>query len=197
MSHKTSFLPRLSSDQEMASDNDTSATPRAAVLRDGYDLPVYGLANDHFYSLHIPALTCIFLSLISAIVTIVLSFRKTPRRAFFDWTKSERFVVYMAICDGGFNVAHSIDHLHIATTKNHVYPAPLCRFYGVTLLEFITAQVLMVNIVAVNAFTLMIFNKQLKFGARDWRLLLWIFGLPFLLSMIALAAKQLGPNGSL
>nr|XP_011442970.2 medium-wave-sensitive opsin 1 [Crassostrea gigas] len=173
-----------------------SSTLGPPDLRDGYDLPVYGLDTGRFYSLHVPALTCIFLSLISAILTITLSFRKIPRRAFFDWTKSERFIVYMAICDGAFNVAHSMDHLHIATTKSHVYPVSLCQFYGVMLLEFIMAQTFMVNIVAVNAFTLMIFNKQLKFGKRDWRLLLWIFGFPFLLSMIALAAKQFGPNGS-
>ena len=178
----------------MISDNDT--TSPAPVLRDGYDLPVYGLDNGLFYSLHIVALTCIFLSLISAILTLILSFRKSPKRAFFDWTKSERFVVYMAICDGAFNVAHSLDHLQIAITKTHVYPGALCRFYGVMLLEFITAQTLMVNFVAVNAFILMIFNKQLEFGRRDWRLLLWIFGLPFLLSVIALATNQLGPNGS-
>ena len=193
-SYCTLFLSRASSNQEMNSDNVTT-TP-VPVLRDGYDLPVYGLDNGLFYSLHIVALTCIFLSLISAILTLILSFRKYPKRAFFDWTKSERFVVYMAICDGAFNVAHSLDHLQIAITKTHVYPGALCRFYGVMLLEFITAQTLMVNIVAVNAFILMIFNKQLEFGRRDWRLLLWIFGLPFLLSVIALATKQLGPNGS-
>lgn len=185
---------------KMDHDNSTSthsSTLGPPTLRDGYDLPVYGLGNGQFYSLHVPALTCIFLSLISAILAIALSFRKNPKRAFVDWTKSERFVVYMAICDGAFNLAHSMDHLHITITKRHVFPASLCQFYGVMLLEFIMAQTFMVNIVAVNAFTLMIFNKQLKFGKRDWRLLLWIFGFPFLLSMIALAAKQFGPNGSL
>ncbi|XP_062580351.1 uncharacterized protein LOC134242278 [Saccostrea cucullata] len=177
-------------------DNNSFPVPHPRVLRDGYDLPVYGLASGRFYALHIPALICIFLSLTSVIVTIVLSFRKKPKKSFFDWTKSERFIVYMAICDGAFNVSHSLDHLQILATRNHVYPVTLCQFYGVMLLEFITAQNLMVNIVAVNAFTLMIFNKQLNFGKRDWRLLLWIFGAPFVFSMIALATKQIGPTGS-
>lgn len=183
--------------QTIMSEVGNNSSMAAYQLRDGYDLPVYGLDSGRFYALHVPALTCIFLSLISAIVTIVLSFKKTPQRAFSDWTKSERFIVYMAICDGAFNIAHSIDHLHILITRDHVYPPQLCQFYGVMLVEFITAQNLMVNIVAVNAFMLMIFNKQLKFGKLDWHLILWIFGTPFLFSMIALANKQFGPNGSL
>ncbi|XP_062593361.1 uncharacterized protein LOC134254836 [Saccostrea cucullata] len=178
--------------------NYTSPIYRIPALRDGYDLPVYGLGSERFYALHIPALTCIFLSLISAITSVILSFGKSPRRKFFSWTKSERFVVYMAICDGSFNVAHSIQTIlqNIVITKYHVYPPTLCQFYSFTLLEFVTAQILMVNIVAVNAFMLINLNKQLKFGKRDWRLLLWIFGFPFLLSSIALAAKQFGPSGA-
>lgn len=106
---------------KMDNDNSTSTlsfTLGSPALRDGYDLPVYGLDNGQFYSLHVPALTCILPSLISAILAITLSFRKTPKRAFVDWTKSGRFVVYMAICDGAFNLAHSMDHLHITITKS-------------------------------------------------------------------------------
>lgn len=49
--------------------NDTATAPE---IDDGYDLPVYGLNQGHFYSLHVPALICIFLSFASAILTIVL-----------------------------------------------------------------------------------------------------------------------------
>lgn len=94
--------------------NDTATAPE---IDDGYDLPVYGLNQGHFYSLHVPALICIFLSFASAILTIVLSFRQKSFKTFFSWSKSERLVVYLAICDAAFNLAHSMDHLHILITK--------------------------------------------------------------------------------
>ena len=167
------------------------------ILRDGYDLEVYGLKNGQFYFIHIPAICCILTSLCCATTVIVLSFRSRDFHSFFSWTKSERFVVYLAICDGLFNVAHSIDHLHMVITRNHVYPKELCEFYGFTLAEFITAQNLMVNIVAVNAFMLMYFQRHLEFGRYDWRLLAWTFGAPFVGAAIAGIAGQLGTNGSL
>lgn len=95
---------------------------------DGYDLEVYGLANGRFYSIHIPAICCILTSLGCVLTVLVLSFRRQSYRTFFQWAKSERFVVYLAICDGLFNAAHIMDHLHMLITKNHVYPKELCEF---------------------------------------------------------------------
>ena len=167
------------------------------VLRDGYDLEVYGLANGQFYYIHVTALCFIVTSLCCAIIVMVLSFRRQSFHTFFSWTKSERFVVYLAICDGLFNAAHSVDHLHMVTTRNHVYPKELCKFYGFVLAEFVTAQNLMVNIVAVNAFLLMYFQTNLKFGRYDWRLLSWTFGLPCAGAIVAAFYDQFGTNGSL
>lgn len=174
--------------------NETATAPE---IKDGYDLPVYGLHQGHFYSLHIPALICIFLSFASAILTIVLSFRQKSFKTFFSWSKSERLVVYLAVCDAAFNMAHSMDHLHILITEDHVYPKELCRFYGFMLAVFISAQNLMVNVIAVNAFVLIFIGRQIKFGLKDYRLLLWTFGAPFVCATIAALAGQLGPNGSL
>ena len=167
------------------------------VLESGYDLPVYGLANGQFLSIHIPALTCIFLSLLSAICVLTVSFRLQSYKTFFSWTKSERFVVYLAICDGLFNIAHSMDHLNIVIVRNHVYPKELCEFYGFMLAEFISAQNLMVNVVAFNAFILIYYRKNLEFGAYDHRLVLYTFGAPFIAATIAAVAGTLGPNGAL
>lgn len=163
----------------------------------GYDLPVYGLDNGQFLIIHVPALACIFLSLFCALTVLILSFKKKRMRTFFSWTKSERFVVYMAICDGTFNIAHSFDHLHIVISRNHVHPKQLCEFYAFMLVEFITAQNLMVNVVAINAFVLIYFNKNIDFGKYDWRLLLWILGVPFVGVVFAASLGQLGPAGAL
>ncbi|XP_057309263.1 uncharacterized protein LOC130647428 [Hydractinia symbiolongicarpus] len=162
----------------------------------GYDLAIYGLDNGQFYAIHIPALTCIYLSLITAILVIYFSFKHQRISTFFTWTKSERFVVYLAICDALFNICHSMDHLHIVIKKDHVYPKALCEFYGIMLAEFITAQNLMVNVVSINAFVLIYFGKKLEFGKYDWKLSLWVFGTPFLGSMVALTTGSMGPYGT-
>ncbi|XP_052792945.1 uncharacterized protein LOC128226882 [Mya arenaria] len=165
--------------------------------RDGYDLPVYGIYNNTFYGIHIPALICIVTSFTCAIIAIVLSFMNKSRRTFFTaWSKSDRFIVYLAVCDGLFNTAHFTDHMHVVIVRNHVYPRQLCEFYGFTLAEFITAQNLMVNVIAVNAFMLMYFDRNINFGKYDWRLLTWTFGAPFVGASIAGALGQLGPNGA-
>lgn len=164
---------------------------------DGYSLPVYGLSDGTFYHIHIPALTCIVLSFISAISIMAYSFFHQNIRTFFTWSKSERFVVYMALCDALFNMAHFSDHLHIVLTKHFPLPKPLCAFYGFMLAEFISAQNLMVNIVAINVFMIVYFRRKLYFGRWDYRLLLYIFGLPGTGAAIAWAFGTLGPNGTL
>lgn len=164
---------------------------------DGYSLPLYGLDNGQFLFIHIPALTCIFLSFISAITVVVISFKKKSYKTYFSWSKSERFVVYMALCDCLFNMAHTMDHLHIVITKDHPYPREICIYYGFMLAVFITAQALMVNIVAINAFMLIFFHRQINFGKYEWRLLTYIFAVPAVGGIIGIALEQMGPNGSL
>lgn len=166
-------------------------------IKDGYDLPVYGIAEGTFYTLHVPAMACICLSFICAISVILYSFYRQNYSKFFDWSKSERFVVYMALCDALFNVSHFSDHLHIVVTKSFPTPKGLCAFYGFMLAEFITAQNLMVNIVAINVFVLIYFRKQMFFGRWDYRLLVYIFGVPAIGCIIAGALDQFGPNGAL
>ncbi|CAG2189899.1 unnamed protein product [Mytilus edulis] len=173
-----------------------AVTTETKELKDGYDLPVYGLANGTFYGIHVPALICICLSLICVISVISYSFYHQHISTFFHWTICERFAVYMAICDGLFNISHFSDHLHIVLTKELPTPKYLCAFYGFLLAEFVTAQNLLVSIVAINVFVLVYFRKKLDFGCKDYRLLVFIFGAPALGLTVAAGLGQLGPNGS-
>jgi len=164
--------------------------------KDGYDLPVYGIANGSFYLIHIPAIICIVLSFICAVIAITISFRNKDYRSFYTkWSKGERLIVYLSACDGLFNFCHLFDHLHMAITRDHVMPQELCVFYAFNNTLFIVAQVLVVNVVAINAFLLMFFNKNIYFGTRDWRLLLWAFGLPLVGCSLSAGFSQFGPMG--
>ncbi|CAG2253631.1 unnamed protein product [Mytilus edulis] len=175
--------------------SDTNQTTTTPAPRDGYDLPIYGLDNNRFISLHLTALSCISISLAFSVIVITFSFRSSNRR-FFGRTKSERFVVYMALCDGLFNLAHSLDHLHILITKDHVRPRGLCVFYAFVIGEFISAQMFMVNIVSINAFSMIYMKKDMSFGKYDWRLLSFTFGTPFIVYLAAAILGKLGPTGA-
>eukprot|EP00105_Crassostrea_gigas_P020753 XP_011439621.1 PREDICTED: uncharacterized protein LOC105336844 [Crassostrea gigas] len=185
----------------MSMDNSTqklmgNVTERTqSVLQDGYDLPVYGLDTGWFLYIHVPALCCIFLSLFCASAVIIASFR-SQTRPFFSWMRSERFVVYLSMCDALFNVTHSMDHLQMVITKDHVYPEELCEFYSFFIGEFVSAQLLMTNVAAINAFGLIYLQKQFKLGKYDWKLLLYTFGVPFVLSVCAVNFGYYGPSGS-
>ncbi|XP_052058605.1 uncharacterized protein LOC127698912 [Mytilus californianus] len=176
---------------------ETTTYENRIQMKDGYDLPVYGIAEGTFYKLHVPAMACICISFICAMSVIFYSFYHQNCSKFFEWSKSERFVVYMALCDALFNVSHFSDHLHIVVTKSFPTPKGLCAFYGFMLAEFITAQSLMVNIVAINVFVLIYFRKHLYFGRWDYRLLVYIFGVPAVGGIIAGTLDQFGPSGAL
>ena len=164
---------------------------------DGYYLPLVGIASGDFNQLHISTLCCIALSFICALTVIIMSFRDNRRIRFFQWREIDRFVTYIALSDGAFNIFHSMDHIHVFATQDHVRPKALCQAYAFLLIEFIEAQVLMVNLGAINMFVLIYFNKKINFGKYDWKLLLWMFIVPTATNVIALSTKTLGPNGAL
>lgn len=174
---------------------ETLITPEPTPV-DGYDVPVFGLDNGKFSYVHVTALSCISISFAFSIFVLIVSFR-TSDTHFFCRSKSQRLIVYMAVCDGLFNLAHSCDHLHIFITKDHVQPRCLCVFYAFMIGEFISAQMFMVNIVAINVFSMMFLRKDLSFGKYDWRLLLYTFGIPFSVYLVAAILGKLGPTGAL
>ena len=169
----------------------------SGLLNDGYDLPIYGLDNGLFYVLHIPAIALIVASFICTLVAIVVSFKRHSGRSFFSWTKSDRFVVYLAVCDGLFNLAHGSDHATVTITKNHVYPEQLCQFYAFITCIFMSAQNILVAIIAVNIFAMMYFHRKTTFGRFDWILLSVTFGLPLPAAIAVWCIGKFGPNGIL
>ena len=164
-------------------------------LRDGYDLPVYGLVDGLFYPLHVPAVICISISFVCATTTFIMCIRSHRGRSFFKWTECDRCIVFLAICDGCFNLPHGADHLHVLISRNHVYPATLCHLYAFFTAIFATAQNILVGIIAINIFAMMYFHKKLYFGKYDWALLLVIYGIPGTGGIAAWCFGFLGPNG--
>ena len=162
--------------------------------QNGYDLPVYGLHTSLFYGLHIPSIICLTVSFMCAITALVVSFRRHRNHSFFNWTPCDRFIVFLAICDGALNLPHCADHLQVAITKEHIYPAELCKFYGFMVAVFASAQNILVGIIAINIFAMMYFHKKLYFGKFDWILLAVVYGIPIAGGITAWYSGYLGPN---
>ena len=165
------------------------------VLRNGHDLPVYGLNTPLFYGLHIPSIICLTLSLTCAITALVVSFRRHNDTPFFGWAACDRFIVYLAICDGALNLPHCADHIQVVITKDHIYPEELCQFFGFMVAVFASSQNILVGIIAINIFAMMYFHKKLYFGKIDWILLAIVFCVPIAGGIAAWYLDYLGPNG--
>ena len=162
--------------------------------RNGYDLPILGLDEGFFYELHVPTIVCISISFICAFISIIISFRR-HRNKFSSWTKCDRLIVYLAICDGIFNLSHGSDHIMVVIIKDHVRPNELCELFGFVATIFCMAQNLVVGIIAINIFMMIYFRKNLNFGKHDWLLLVVTFGIPLLIAATAWILGLLGPNG--
>ena len=161
------------------------------------EIPVEGIKEGLFYVVHGTALTCITLSFICAVVVFILSLRRDDRKFFFTkWSRCDRFIVYLSICDGMFNLSHFMDHMHMIVTRDHVWPAELCSFYAFMLFEFVSAQCVLVVIIAVNAFALIRFRKYIDMGKYDWKLLVLTFGSALIICLIAASLGEMGPTGT-
>ena len=120
---------------------------------------------------------------------------KTTTLPFWKWNIGERFVFYLGIvdlCDGLSNIG---SHVFILIT--HTFPpAPYCKALGFLLNASDIAQWVALFLSALCASSLVVLNKKLKLGRKDWRLLVAVFGCPLALSCIAAGIGVVGAAGS-
>ena len=121
--------------------------------------------------------------------------RNTTTLPFWKWNIGERFVVYLGIvdlCDGLFNIG---SHVFILIT--HTFPpAPYCKALGFLLNTSDVAQWVVLFLSSLCASSLVVLNKKLKLGRKDWRLQIAVFGFPLALSCIAAGIGAVGAAGS-
>ena len=163
---------------------------------DKYNVTLMGIDDGSFYVIHSVALTCIVTSFVCVILVICFSFNGNTG-SFYTWNKNDKFIVYIVLCDGAFNVVHFADHFQIAVTRDHVRPIELCEFYAVLLIEFVYSQSFVVLFIAVNAFLLVKYQRILDLGKYDWRLIVGVLSCSFLPVLIAVSLDSLGPTGAL
>lgn len=106
----------------------------------------------------------------------------------------ERCVIYLALCDLAFGVSHIMDHAAMVDLRNHP-PDKDCAAFGFLLGEFIFAQALVVCFTGFNAFMLVVKEIKVNLGPFDWKLLVFVFGVPLAMFAPLAAYGHTGPAG--
>ncbi|XP_060067601.1 uncharacterized protein LOC132547817 [Ylistrum balloti] len=182
----------------MDNESVTSESPKqiSPVINSGFDIEMVGTDGWSFRLLHSLAITCLGLSIFSALYVIIASTMDRGLRRFFTWTKSDRFVFYMACTEIVVDTTHLLDHSQIFITQDHVRPEMLCEAYGFIMNSLVMTQILTVNIIAITVFHIIYLHKDIEYGSSDWKMFLWIFGMPLTSSVVFAATGQFGTNGT-
>ena len=85
------------------------------------------------------------------------------RNSFRKWSIGERLVIYLAISDMSYSVAHVIDHSYVIHTQSNS-PDLECTVFAFILQEAAFSQWIIVLFTAVSACSLIVFNKKLGLG---------------------------------
>ena len=163
---------------------------------DKYNVTLMGIGDGSFYVIHGLAIACMVTSLICVIFVTIFSFRGNPG-SFYTWNKNDKFIVYLVLSDGIFNVVHFCDHLQILITRDHVRPIGLCMFYAAFIIESVYIQSFLVLFIAANAFLLVKYQKTLELGQYDWKLFVGLPSVSLIPVILALSLDSLGPVGAL
>jgi len=120
---------------------------------------------------------------------------KKTRLPFWRWNVGERFVVYLAVCDLLQGISHFLDHAYMLYAKDNP-PDRICTVFAFFLHNFILTQWFIILSTAVSACSLIVFGRKMPLGRRDWRLLVFAFGIPTIISVIAVSRGLLGASGA-
>ncbi|CAG2216297.1 unnamed protein product [Mytilus edulis] len=166
------------------------------LAESGYDIPVFGGGHYCFNLIHVTAIVCLLLTLFSAFGVIILLYKSKAGKRFMKWHKHERFLLYRCICDISYGIVHTLDHVQIVITKDHIRPSGLCSVYGMLLVNICLSESLFSLMSALNAFMSVYFRKDVNFGDKDWKLLLLLSLGPFVAVFPLSFLHVFGPNGN-
>ncbi|ELT88207.1 hypothetical protein CAPTEDRAFT_186431 [Capitella teleta] len=157
--------------------------------------PVYGLPGNDFYILHITGIVALSISVIVSSSVLFYLFFLTTKTPLRNRPIGERLVVYLAFYDLGYSLSHELDHCYMLAVLDNP-PDSVCTSFAFFLQTFIMAQALLVLFTSVNAMYMVVLEKKLNLGERDWKLFAITLGAPVTVGFIGVAVPFLGPTGS-
>ena len=171
-----------------------TATLTTADTEEG--LPVFGYPGHVFYAIHYTAITSLCISALVSIGVIIHFFLGSQVKNVWCRPIGERLVFYLAVADLCHHIIHLLDHGYMLAAVDHP-PDTACSVFS-TMLHFCALfQMGVVLFTAVNLCCLVVKERKLKLGKRDWRLLVCVLGVPAVLVSCGLAFEVWGPKWSL
>jgi hypothetical protein len=158
-------------------------------------LPVVGLPGSAFYMIHITAIVCLAISLITSVCVLIYLFMASKSKDLWKKPIGERLVVYLAVYDLCFSLAHELDHCYMTAVLDNP-PDAACVPFAFLVQTMVMAQSLLVLFTSVNAMSMVVLEKKLNLGRRDWRLFALTLGAPVTVGVIGVAVPFLGPSGA-
>ncbi|XP_063422385.1 uncharacterized protein LOC134706936 [Mytilus trossulus] len=164
------------------------------VIENGYDIPF--VSDETITGFYIGILNFFFMiaSCIGGLVTVQFSFKYNKKR-FMKWRYVDRFILYKALNDMVYYFFPICYLVHVTLEKVNYPVSAFCTMYAIISNVFGSSQALMTVTVAVTAFVLVYFNKQLTMGPRDCYLYIIVLFIPAAMFTVLGIFKQLGPNG--
>ncbi|CAC5422977.1 unnamed protein product [Mytilus coruscus] len=164
------------------------------VIENGYDVPFVGDETNAGFYIGILNFILMISSCIAGLVTVTFSFKYNKKR-FMKWRYVDRFIVYKALNDMLYYFSPLCYTVHVTLEKVN-YPVPaFCTMYAIISNVFGLSQALLTVTIAVTAFVLVYFNKQLTIGPRDCYLYIIVLIVPAAMFTVLGIFQQLGPNG--
>ena len=147
-----------------------------------------------YYSIHAVAIVSLVISIVSSVIVIVWQQRAASAGPFFKRKLAERLVVYLAITDLFFSIAHFLDHLiHLV---GHGSPSKIpCIIFASIAMECIFAQSIVVLLTAVSLCLLVTCNRKIDYGRGDVTFFLVSYGFPLITVTVALVKGYVGDQG--
>ncbi|KAI8586045.1 hypothetical protein BDZ88DRAFT_430503 [Geranomyces variabilis] len=145
--------------------------------------------NDYsnFIAIHVMALLCIAFTTAGSLYVLINAIRAGNYQTF-----SDRLPLYRCIADLMFAAVHTIDHLVLLGT--HQYPSQaIGRLLSSLVLIFVSYQMLVTTVLAVQSFLKVTFDVKLPLGSYEHRLHLLAFCPPLVIFGIGNGVDALGP----
>ena len=135
-------------------------------------------------------------SVLTCIIVVIALLRSTSGN-FFSWKVLDRFSMYNVAGDLLYytaQIAYGVHHSVVGRLFARNPTGVSCTLHAILLFEFASAQIYLGLIMAIYAFVLIYFNRQISFGRYDYRLLVPLLILPLIVLVTAAFFDQYQPN---
>ena len=86
------------------------------------------------------------------------------------------------------------DHGYMVAVLDHP-PDVACTVFAFLLNQFALGQLVIVSIIAVNAFHMVVRRTPLNYGRNDWKVLVMAGGFPAVVGVAGVLTETFGPTG--